>query len=536
MRHVLVGRVQFARNGDPRAQPVDQDVAAEAVVAPRQAEARQFQRVSGGEVEAGFARDLGAQRGLQPGVGQREAPGAEADAPQDGLKPSALQPDRAAAFQRQRADAVAPPCHVAQAAVQCPGVALRGVIADLQAAGLHVDGLAPQGQAGGQGGRAGILAQGHQQHHRLRRAGVIGRDRAGEVQRFRVDQQDGQRQPPVLAAPALDQHLRLGAEEGGVFGRQEACDVAAQFQPEGGAGGAVLAGLRPDRGAAGHAVLPVRGQPDLGHEVAQRPLAPDLGAHGGAAVEAHEIGEQPARVLVQLQVQPQHGGFVGIGRIHGEGAALAVHAVDGQLGRALAARKVHRAVDRNHRRLADDRLAQFDPARRDAGDADADRQGGQGEFAHLGGAGVPFALRQAGQEDLLGRQFLDLDAPGKKGRAVPLDRAVAQRDPDALGVGDGQFGEGRPRGQRPLEAPDLDLPPGAGQVAFKETGDEALVVLDLGGNLGGLGGDAAFRLWGGRGSWRCRRLLRRDRRDGQQEDEGQGGQKLFHQKACPSPR
>src|SRR5690606_21182686 len=153
------------------------------------------------------------------------------------------------------------------------------------------------------------------------------------------------------------------------------------------------------------------------------------------------------------------------------------------------------------------------------------------------GAVVALIPRQARQQNLAGRQFADLDAAGEQRRAVPLDRAVAQGDPDALVVGDGQFFEGRARGQRPLKAADHHLPPGARQVAFQETGDEAAVILDLGRDLGGGGSDVLIGgLLGGRG--RRRGILRGQRQGANWQEQRQrgGGTQRAQQNACPRPR
>ena len=350
-----------------------------------------------------------------------------------------------------------------------------------------------------------------------------GRDRAREVQRAGRHLQFRHQQAAIVAAPAISADLRIAGKELLVVGRGQRRDIAVKLGVERRAR-RTIARLGAHRDVALHARLAVGHQRDLGGVIRQRAGARNLGLNGGAAVHLDDIGEKPVAVLVKLQVQRQHAGGVGKACVQQELAARPVHPVDLELGRALAAGKVHRAVDGQHGLLPDDGLAQLDPADLDLVDVHADRQLRQREWRGLGlrrvGGGA-VAARQARQDHPLGGKFVDLDAARQQRAAAPAHGAVFQRDPDALVIGDGHAIEGRARTQRAAKAVDLHLPAGAGQFFLQEAGDEALVVLDL------------LRDF-------CGAVLRvpaQGQQHRQRQNQKQAGGQIvkFHQNACPRP-
>ncbi len=522
-RELAVAGIDLARDGDAAAEAVDPQLALEAVEVAGDGEVGELDHVARGPVEAGVAGELRPDRLGQGRVGGRDPGGVEADRAGDLREALALEPNGALAVEIDAAERKAFAGEAVQMPAQGPARALGGVVAELQPPAPHRRRRAAERQAHGQLGRAGIGAERQQQHRAQRRVLGIGGERAREVQRLGVDQQHRHAEPAVVAAPALGQQLRLAAEEGALRLGDQCRHVAAEPQAEAAAGRAVLARRRGDGDLAGDPRLAVGRERDLGREIVERPLAGNLGPDRRAALEPDEIGEDAARLLVEGDVGLEDLGGVGIGGIDGEDAALAVHPLDRELGLAGAALEAHRAGEADDRGLAEHRLADLDPAGGDAVDLDRDRQRRQAEAADLGRPVALAGRRQARQADGLGRELGDLDPPREEGRAVPLDGAVVELDPDAVGIGDGDPLEGRARAQRPAEAVDLHLAPGAGQVLLEQAGQEPLVVTDLGREFGGALAVLRQGAAGGDGK-------------GGGEREPQQGEKPGHQKACPRPR
>ena len=434
----VVTRCQVTRQRDPARQARHQHIAVQPVIGTGDGQVGQFGRVVGGIIEIGLAGDRIADRLRHGRVVEGDVLRTESDQPGDVLQIAAGQHHLPGPVQFQRADADAGLAEPADPPVQRPALPLRGIVLQRQPAAFD-HGSFGKGHPDRQFRRASIRAQRHQQHRGLRRTLIGQAQRARQVHRIGVDHQHRQVQPAVLAPPALGQQLRVVAEKGAVARWQQAGDIAAQFQPESGAGRAVI--RRPFGGAGlpGDARLAIGGQGDVRDEIAQRAFALDLGQHGGLVVKIDQIHQQPVAILVQGQVQAKDAGGVGIAGVQREMAARPVLTVDGQHRRPLAPRQVHAAVDGQGGGNADHRLAQLNPARLDAVDADADGQFGQAEFGHFGAGAVLLAARQARQFDPGRGQFRDLDPAAQQGRTVPLDRSVAQGQPDPVRIGDGQF-------------------------------------------------------------------------------------------------
>ena len=513
-RQVGIPGTRIHRQRDAAAQARDQEVAVQTVIRAADPQVGDVDRVAGGKVEPGPPLDLRAHGLGQGRVVEIQIAGGKIDGADDLGQGALVQEDLAAPGQVQRAKRHPVQVQRADAPVQAPAVALRRVIVKGQPPGIHRRPLAREGQRDGHLRGARVAAQHHLQVGLLGRGLVVRRQRPGNAQRLGADVQTRNVQAAGLGPPAFGQQLGVLPKEGPVLRAQQRRDIATQLEPESGAGGAVGAGLAVGADLSGDAGLAVRGQTDVGGEIADLALAADLGGQGGLVIDADKVGQQAVGGLVQAQVQAQDLRLVGIACVQHELAARAVQAVDGQLGRALAPLKADAARDAQRGLDPDDRFAQHHAVGADLFDVQRHGQFGQRKDRRLGLYGRFVRLWQAGQQDLVGGQLRDLDPAAQQGAAVPLDRAVAQGQIGAVLVRDAQFGEGRARGQRALEPLDHHLAPLSGQVAFQQSGQKSAVAVGLGADLGGALAQHGHR---------------------EQDDKG-GDPELAHQNACPNPR
>ena len=339
------------------------------------------------------------------------------------------------------------PVDLGQPALQRPAGALRCVEADGQIARLHGHRRADEGDRDRQGRGPGLLTEIDGQIQHLRRVLVIRRQPAIDLQRFGIEAERIQFQPTGGGAPALGDKPGIAAKEGPVLRRQQRGQIAADLHVEAAAGGAVRPLGAGEGDLAGDARLPVGGDLDIGGIIAERAFAMDVGGDGGAALDPGHAAEQALGVLVQRQVDIQHPAVIVETAVEGEIALLAISAVDDDIGLALAALQRHRAGNGDGRILAQQFLAQNHAFGIDLLDPDADRKLGKVEAAGFGTVrGLRgLGMRAAGDLDPPGAEFADLDPAAQQGRARPLDRAIFQPQPGAVGIGDGDALEGRAR-------------------------------------------------------------------------------------------
>ena len=173
-----------------------------------------------------------------------------------------------------------------------------------------------------------------------------------------------------------------------------------------------------------------------------------------------------------------------------------------QPGRPLTPGQLRRGHQLALDGLAQHRSAQRDMAGGDGLHVDRHRQIGQGEGARFWRK-ASGACRNPVQHDVTGREFLDDDLTRQQRRLAPIQRYIADGQPDALIIGNRHLGHGGARRQRTFKANNSDHAAGIRQVFLKKRRQEILVGL----------------------------LRRGGTRQGQQRDDPQRP----HQNACPSP-
>ena len=109
--------------------------------------------------------------------------------------------------------------------------------------------------------------------------------------------------------------------------------------------------------------------------------------------------------------------------------------------RALATGKLHRSRQLPFNALTQHRGAQGDVTGRDGFHVNGYRQVGQGKTARLQRRAV-FSNRHAVKHNVASREFIDHDLAGQQRRAAPIQRHIADRQPDALIIGDRHLGHG----------------------------------------------------------------------------------------------
>ena len=313
----------------------------------------------------------------------------------------------------------------------------------------------------------------------VRQAVRADRRLALELQRIGGQGQLIDPRPAFRQCRAIDHQGHVRAEEVAVLGQEDRRDVTTKLGRE-----ALAAALGfAQRHGAGKPRLAARRQGDLRLEVRQRPGARRRQLERRPARQVDQAGDDPVRTLRQVEVDGQLPALVVVGRLERQAPLLAVDALCRDVGGAGAAGKRQSAFQRHHRFRAEQRLAQFHPLGVQAANLDRDGQFRQREALRLGRGHVDglgfLRLRQARQQNLARRQFLDLHAPAQEGGAVPVEHDVAQGQPHALVVGDGQLLQRRARGQRPFEAGHGDLAARAGQRVLDLPLEEPAAVLLL---------------------------------------------------------
>ncbi|WP_375688994.1 hypothetical protein [Pseudooceanicola sp. LIPI14-2-Ac024] len=178
------------------------------------------------------------------------------------------------------------------------------------------------------------------------------------------------------------------------------------------------------------------------------------------------------------------------------------------------------ALDREFHRLADDVGAEVDGADLEVVDPDRDPQVGHLEARGGGGGRLVLGRSGVGQArdgQRFRRQVGDPERAGEEGPSAPVQLHVAQVEPDALVVGDGQLVERGAGEDAALEPDDPHLSTGIRQRAFDHADDEALAVVLVRVLRGG------------------RQRERDESGEGQEDTLELGHQSMGHQKACPIP-
>ena len=152
--------------------------------------------------------------------------------------------------------------------------------------------------------------------------------------------------------------------------------------------------------------------------------------------------------------------------------------------------------------LAQNRRSQGDVAGRDGFHVDGHWQVGQGKAARFQRRAAVRG-RHPVQQDVAGRELVDDDLAGQQRRLAPVQRHIADGQPDALIIGDRHLGHGCLGGQSALKAGDCHDAAGIRQVFLQKPRQEILV-----------------------GLLRHRRPRQRHKGDDPQRP---------HQNACPSP-
>ena len=340
--------------------------------------------------------------------------------------------------------------------------------------------------------------------HPCRQAVGAEGDGTGETEGAGLQIEAGQLQAAIWQPGTFGQEPDIRPEEIAVIGGEQRGDVAGQPGGKavcrlalGGAGGQLE--------RTGQARRAVGRQRDAGGKLVDQPIACDLERQRRLSRQAKKPGGNTARSFLQSEVQRQLTAGIGVAALQAQRPHRAVDALNGQRGRPFAIGQLHRPLQRDFRRCAQDRRAEFDAGGRKRADGDRHRQVRQAKAAGLGGeAGASAGGGRADQVNRFGLQAGDLDPALQQGGAVPVEADPLQGQPDALIVGDGHPGQAGPRRQGPPKALDIDDAAGTGQIVLDEAGQIVLVGLLRAGEGG--------------------------------PKHQQQGQQHSHQKACPMPR
>jgi hypothetical protein len=357
-------------------------------------------------------------------------------------------------------------------------------------------------------------------------------ERAREGERLARDDDLVEAQAAGVGADARETHAALPGEEVAVVGRHERRERAREVGGE----GEPLRRLTQGHVAGGDAgPVGVEGEVDV--EVLQRSLALQGEVDGRAPLDPEGCGDEAARWLAQAHVELELAGDVGEGRAQAQVAAGAVGSGEGEVGVDLAALEGGIALRRQLRRLAEHRLAETEAADLERLDPERERELRQGEGLGLGiGEARPGRRGRQGRAevvDLADGELAHLDAAQEERAPAPVDRDVVDPEPDAVGVGHGDLGDGRAGGQDPRDAGDAHLAPRPGKQALDEADEKAVLL------VGGIGrrdralddhlGVLERRLARQR---RLRLLAHDDRGPDDERDEEEG---RASQNACPMP-
>ena len=223
---------------------------------------------------------------------------------------------------------------------------------------------------------------------------------------------------------------------------------------------------------AGQPLFPAGFEDERGGEILDRVLSAYGEADRGGAGQPEPARDEAALRLFEDEPQRQHPGLVVEAAVEGEERPGAVDALGRKRCRALAVREARGAGHRQHQLLAHEGGTEFEPGHGQLAHLDRDRQFRQREGPRFGrgkfGHGVGIGDRRPQDGDALGGEPLDLQPPGEKRRPGPVQRQPLGFQPDALGIGDGEPGDGRLRGQGAFEADHPHLAARARQAVLQE--------------------------------------------------------------------
>ena len=251
---------------------------------------------------------------------------------------------------------------------------------------------------------------------------------------------------PVGEPAPIGDKAGLVAEEVVVGGFEQRADVARKIQMNPLTRGQIAA-RRPKSDLPRQSRRAVRRKRDVGGEIIDRTRPVQGKLDRGLSGKTGKARDDPALAFCRQKVDGRPPGRVGIAGHQREIARRPLTCSPrAELCFALPVRKLRRALCPEFDRFAQDAGAQRDAIGAQHADAQRNRQFWQCERSPAARRVIcgPCGRGLALHHDLFGRHLVDLDPARQQGRAVPRNRAFADRQPDARVIGDAELREGCP--------------------------------------------------------------------------------------------
>lgn len=265
-----------------------------------------------------------------------------------------------------------------------------------------------------------------------------------------------------------------GTEEAAEIRRDERRDIAVDGEGEAEAG---VGTAQPERPVDQPGMVGVERERQV--EVLDRAVSGKREVERRAALDAQQRRGDPARRLVEGDIEVQHPGVVGEGRVEAERPARSVEPAHVEPAVEHAARQRHRTVERDIGRLSEDGLAKGEAVHLDVAHLDRDGELRQAERLGLGlgqdHAGLLMRLRAAEPGAARGTEVVDPQPGPQELQAAPVERDVVQFQPDACIICDGDPPDPRRRGDDAGHVLESHGAPGTGQAVLQLPDEEAAV-------------------------------------------------------------
>ena len=271
-------------------------------------------------------------------------------------------------------------------------------------------------------------------------------------------------------------------EKAAEVGRDERRDIAVDGKGETEAG---IGAAQPQRSVDQPGVVGVEGERQV--EGLERAAADEGEVEGRAALDAQQGRGNAPRRLGERDIEVEHPGGVGEGRLEAERPARSVEAAHVEPAVEHTVRQRDRAGQRDIGRLPEDRLAEGEAVDLDVAHLDRDRQLRQAEGPGLGlgqdDAGLLVRLRAAEKGAARGAEIVDPQPGPQQLQAAPVERDVVQLQPDTRVIGDGDPPDPRGRGDHAPGILEAHGAPGTGQAVLQLPDEESAVAVVLAAGL-----------------------------------------------------